>query len=377
MSLPFSNDEYLRRWQGVWDVFEAEELELALLHDADTIFYLTGFSGTPTTYQCLVVPRDGDPIHVLRYAEEATFRSSSWLERAEYWYDTDDPAEVLREVLAYAASDIWRVGVELQSTALSAARYARLHEVFEVLGEVTPIDISGHLGWQRLIKSDEEIAMYRRSVTAIEAGLAAGVAATVEGATEREIAMAVAPALIQAGCDTPLVGVIGSGERLGQVHGGLSDRRLQRGDLVRLEMSNAVNRYWARIMRMLSIGPPDHESLALYEELRALQDGQLAMLMPGAIPHDLDLFVRERLPEGVWAMQLSGYALAFHERSVIGGDADRYTIRLNEVQPVEAGMVLHMYLTVANISISETVLVTPDGSERLTTYPRELIVRDA
>ena len=40
-------------------------------------------------------------------------------------------------------------------------------------------------------------------------------------------------------------------------------------------------------------------------------------------------------------------------------------------------MVLHMYLTIANISISETVLVTPDGSERLTTYPRELIVRDA
>ena len=240
---------------------------------------------------------------------------------------------------------------------------------------MTHIDISGNLAWQRLIKADEEIAMYRRTVVAIETGLAAGIAATNEGSTEREIAMAVAPALIAAGCDTPLVGVIASGERLGQVHGGLSDRRLQRGDLVRLEMSNAINRYWARIMRMLSIGPPDPESLALYEELRALQDGQLAMLMPGAIPHDLDLFVRGRLPERVRAMQLSGYAMAFHERSVIGSDADRYTIRLNEVQPVEAGMVLHMYLTVANVSISETVLVTPDGCERLTTYPRDFVVR--
>jgi Xaa-Pro dipeptidase len=41
---------------------------------------------------------------------------------------------------------------------------------------------------------------------------------------------------------------------------------------------------------------------------------------------------------------------------------------------LEAGMVFHMYASAQGASLSETVLVTPTGSERLTTLPRTLIV---
>src|SRR5207302_1019355 len=136
----FGDAEYRRRWDGLRAAIAADRLDLALLHDADTIYYLTGFTGAPTTYQVLVVPRAG--------------------------------------------------------------------------------------------------------AAAIEAGMAAGVEATVEGATEREIAAAIARALVQAGADTPIPGIVATGERLGQVHAVVTDRRLRRGDLIRLEQSNSVNRYW-------------------------------------------------------------------------------------------------------------------------------------
>jgi hypothetical protein len=38
-------------------------------------------------------------------------------------------------------------------------------------------------------------------------------------------------------------------------------------------------------------------------------------------------------------------------------------------------MVLHTYVACGSMSVSETVALTADGSERLTSYPRELIVR--
>lgn len=370
--LIFSDAEFRRRWEALRAHLHNRRVEIALLTDADTIFYLTGFAGASTTFQALLAPRDGQPIHILRYAERASFDSSSWLSRAVTYADIDDPLLFTTELIEREFPRAPRIGIEKASPSMSLSRFELLSAA---LYNRAYVDISLDIGWQRLIKSPEEIAMHRRAADVIERALAAGVAAARPSATEREIGALVAAELIRAGADTPRIGVIGSAERLAQVHGGLSDRQLVHGDLVRLEMSNCVNRYWARIMRMLSLGEPAPETRELYDLLRQAQDEQLRQLRPGAIPAELDGLVRAQLPSDVWAMQLSGYALAFHEPSVIGGELDRYRIAADETRPLEAGMVLHMYLMVGELSISETVAVVPGGSEVLTYYPRGLIVR--
>jgi Xaa-Pro dipeptidase len=346
--------------------------EFAVIVDADTIFYLTGFAGATTTFQAVLVPQESAPVHLLRYAEQASFEVSSWLTDARYYDDIEDPVFTLANLIDEVDPRALRIGIEKASPQLSVARFELLSAA---LFNRTFIDLSLEIGWQRLLRSEAEIAQHRRAAGVIEQALAAGVEACAVGHTERDIGAAVAAALIRAGADSPRIGVIVSGERLQQIHGGLSERSLQPGDLVRLEMSNSVERYWARIMRMVSLGEPAAEERALYELLRGLQDEQLAQLRPGAIPLELDALIRARLPEGAWAMQLTGYALSFHEPSVIGGDIDRFRIAADEVRPLEAGMVLHTYVACGSMSVSETVALTADGSERLTSYPRELIVR--
>lgn len=368
----FSDAEYRRRWATLRANMAAQRSELAVIVDADTIFYLTGFTGATTTFQALVVPVEGEPTHLLRYAERASFEASSWLAQARYYDDIDDPVFTLANLIDELAPTALRIGVEKASPQLSVARFELLSAA---LFNRTFIDLSLEIGWQRLIRSAEEIAMHRRAAGVIERALAAGIEATRPGASERDIGAAVACELIRAGADSPRVGVIASGERLGEVHGSLSDRVLERGDLVRLEMSNSVNRYWARIMRMVSLGEPAPEDRALYEHLRCLQDAQLARMRPGATPLELDALVREQLPPESWAMQLTGYALAFHEPAVIGNDIDRFRIAADETRPLEAGMVLHVYVSCDHLSISETVAITDAGAQRLTTYPRDLIIR--
>jgi Xaa-Pro dipeptidase len=370
--LNFSEAEFERRLAGLRASMAAQRSELAVIVDADTIFYMTGFAGATTTFQALLVPPEGEPLHLLRYAEQASFDASSWLSQARYYDDVDDPVFALAGLIDEIAPFGLRIGIEKASPQLSVARFDLLSAA---LFHRTFIDLSLEIGWQRLIRSDEEIAMHRRACAAIERALTAGIDATRVGASERDIGAAVAAELVRAGADTPRIGVIASGERLRQVHGGLSERRLQPGDLVRLEMSNAVNRYWARIMRMVSLGEPAVETRERYELLRRLQDEQLAAMQPGAVPAELDALVRGRLPAGEWAMQLTGYALAFHEPSVIGGDIDRFRIAADETRPLEAGMVLHVYVSCGNLSLSETVVIRDGGTERLTSYPRELVAR--
>lgn len=371
-TLIFSDAEFQRRWAALRGQMAAQRSELAVIVDADTLFYLTGFAGTPTTFQALLIPTSGDAVHLLRYAERASFEASSWLREARYYDDVEHPVFTLANLIDERAPTALRIGIEKASPQLSVARFELLSAA---LFNRTFIDLSLEIGWQRLLRSGDEIAMHRRAAGVIERALAAGIAAARPGATERDIGAAVATELVRAGADTPRIGVITSGERLREVHGGLSDRVFQAGDLIRLEMSNSVNRYWARIMRMLSLGEPSREDCARYRLLRCLQDEQLARIKPGAIPLELDALVRERLPEGEWAMQLTGYALAFHEPSVIGGDIDRFRIAADETRPLEAGMVLHVYVSCGAFSLSETVAVTPTSMERLTTFPRDLVVR--
>ena len=368
----FSDAEFERRWAAMRDNMALQRSEFAVIVDADTIFYLTGFAGATTTFQALLVPQEDAPVHLLRYAEQASFEASSWLDGAHYYDDIEDPVFTLANLIEEIDPRALRIGIEKASPQLSVARFELLSAA---LFNRTFIDLSLEIGAQRLIRSEEEIALHRRAAGVIERALAAGVDACGVGNSERDIGAAVAAELVRAGADTPRLGVIASGERLQQIHGGLSERVLQAGDLVRLEMSNAVNRYWARIMRMVSLGEPSAEDRELYDLLRSLQDEQLAQLRPGAIPLELDALVRDRLPAGAWAMQLTGYALAFHEPAVIGGDIDRFRIAADEARPLQAGMVLHIYVSCGPMSVSETVALTADGSERLTSYPRELIVR--
>ncbi|MEZ4521655.1 MAG: Xaa-Pro peptidase family protein [Thermomicrobiales bacterium] len=368
----FSDNEFKRRWEALREIIELQRSDLAVIVDADTIFYLTGFAGTPTTFQAILVPTNRPPIHLLRYAEQASFDDSSWIGDARYYDDIEDPVFTLANMIDEVAPRALRIAIEKASPQLSVARFELLSAA---LFNRTFIDISLEVGWQRLIRSNEEIEMHRRAAMVIERALEVGIHACTPGNTERDIGAAVASALVQSGADTPRIGVIGSGERLLQVHGGLSDRVLQPGDLVRLEMSNCVNRYWARIMRMVSLGEPSAEISERYELLRRLQEEQIGQMRPGAIPMELDAVVRERLPENEWAMQLTGYALSFHEPSVIGGDIDRFRIAADETRPLEAGMVLHVYVSCGQMSVSETVAISATGAERLTSYPRDIIVR--
>jgi Xaa-Pro dipeptidase len=371
--LIFSESEFQRRWDAARATLDDHGVDVAVLTDPDTIFYLTGFSGTPTTYQALVVTPRHDPVHLLRYAEESSVEASSFLREGRYYNDWDDPPEIAGQLVRDLAGEPSRIAVEQMSSGLSVHRFERLRAQFP---DAAYVDLSMPLAEIRLVKSAEEIEMFRRSVAAIEAGMRAGIDATREGSSERDIAVVTATALLRAGADSPSVGIIASGPRLGQIHGGLSGRKLVPGDLIRLEQSNSVNRYWSRMMRTLSIGEPDPSVRDLYERMRRAQDEQIAAMRPGAIPSELDALVRDQLPLDIWAMQLSGYGLAFHERSVIGSEIDRFRITRNEHRPLQAGMVFHMYLTYGDgVSVSETVAVTETGSEVLTTLPRDLIVR--
>ena len=97
--LIFTDEEFARRWATLRENMALQRSELAIIVDADTVFYLTGFAGTPTTFQALIVPQDGPPTHFMRYAEQASFETTSYLEDGRYYDDIEDPVFTLANII--------------------------------------------------------------------------------------------------------------------------------------------------------------------------------------------------------------------------------------------------------------------------------------
>jgi Xaa-Pro dipeptidase len=287
------------------------------------------------------------------------------------WTDSDDRLAVAADAIRRHVGAGARLAVEMEAWVLSAARHIALSGH---LPGCSWHDESALVGRMRLIKSPAEIAYQRRAAAAAEAGMAAAAGAVTAGGTEREMAAEICAAMIRAGSDLPGPGVLSSGERAFHLHGGYSDRVLARGDIVQVECTPNVRHYHARFMRPMKVGVATDADHRLAETLIAIQDAALATVRPG---------VPATAPDAIYRDGVLGAGLretytnkTFYSVGLLlqpnGGEA-------LEAAPgcdwaFAPGMVFHTYVLARGFGMSETIAVTADGYERLTRFPRRLLV---
>lgn len=374
-SLAFSHEEYRRRLAAVRAVMRQRQADVVLIDEAEHLCYVTGFDRSATRYQVCAVPLDGDPVIVLRSLDEPSFRERSWLEDAVVVADWEDPVEVMAATLARRGWADRRIGLELDSNYLTVRRWQQLTAA---LPRATFVDFGEVLRTLRLRKSPEEIAYLRQAADIADRAITAAVGAAGEGRSERDAAIAASRTFLELGADTARAGVITSGSRASSLHGVLGDHRLERGDILHLELTPQVRGYSARIMRPTVIGPPSRAQADAARMLIDVQDRQLQAMKPGAVAADIDRICRD----GVLAAKLrdrydnaTGYTLGYYAPwSPRTSDFTRLFVP-TATWALEAGMVFHMYTSAQGLAFSETVLVTDGGAERLTRQDRVLFVR--
>jgi Xaa-Pro dipeptidase len=229
------------------------------------------------------------------------------------------------------------------------------------------------------MKSPEELALIRRAARVCEAGMRAGVEAAKEGALDFEIAAAVHHGLIGAGGDymsyPPFVNV---GWSSSLVHNTWNGTRVRPGDLIFLEISGVVRRYGAALMRSVAVGPLDSEM----ERRDRIVHEVLARTIDAIRPGVTSGFVNETClkafaTHGYEVMKRAGYSMGINFPP---GWSEGHFLDLSRDNPtvLQPGMVFHIPQPFRvpgeqTVSTSETVVVTEDGCEVLTQFPRELL----
>ena len=111
--LAFTVPEFERRLAGVREQMKTRELDVLLVTTPENIYYLSGYH-TPGYYcaQCLIVPLDGEPIHLTRGTEETNAKMLSWLERTDSYMDHESPVELFAQTLKDDGFERARIGLE-------------------------------------------------------------------------------------------------------------------------------------------------------------------------------------------------------------------------------------------------------------------------
>lgn len=368
----FAREEYLARVERLRAGLVAQGLDALVAFMPETVTWSTGFfTRGYSSYQFAIIPVAGDPVLFCRDVEEYYLDATCVFPGRVMWTDSDDRDAVAAGAIRTTLGPKARVGIEMGAWPLSAGRFAALKAA---LPEVIFVDCTALTTGLRLVKSPAEIAYQRAAARAAEAGMAAGIGAAVAGTTERDMAAAICAAMIRAGSDLPGPGVLSSGERAFHLHGGYSDRVLERGDIVQLEVTPNVRHYHARFMRPMKVGVATDEEQRTVETLIAIQDRAIATVAPG---------VAATVPDGIYREGVLGAGLretytnkTFYSVGLLlqpsGGEP-------LEAEPkatwrFEPGMVFHTYVLAHGFGMSETIAVTETGCERLTTFPRRLFV---
>jgi creatinase len=374
----FSDAEMERRLAGLRELMAALEVDATLFTSIHNINYFSdflycsfgrfyGLVVTPDAQTTISANIDGGQPYRRTYGENVVY--TDW-QRDNYF-------RAAAGLLAGAR----RVGVEFDHLTLQ--NRAKLEAA---LPEVELVDISAGTMAQRMIKSDEEIAVIRNGARIGDIGGAACVEAIGEGVPEYEVALHSTQAMVREIARTyPHAELMDtwtwfqSGINTDGAHNPVTSRRIARGDILSLNCFPMIQGYYTALERTLFFDSVDARSLELWEVNCAVHRRGLELIRPGArcgdIAEELNEIYRQH---DLLQYRTFGYGHSFGVLCHYYGREAGLELREDIDTVLEPNMVVSMEPMImvpegqagaGGYREHDILVVTEDGAENITGFP--------
>jgi Xaa-Pro dipeptidase len=225
----------------------------------------------------------------------------------------------------------------------------------------------------RMCKDEGELAQMRRAVEITEAALQATMAQVRVGMSEQQVAALLKGEILRVGGEgMSFSPIVVAGPNAASPHSTPSERPIQPGETIVVDCGATVGGYAADITRTFAIGELEPEMAQVYEVVRAANAAGRRTVRPGIPAERVDQAARVVIED-------AGYGEYFFHRTGHGLGLETheppYIVAGNQ-QLLEPGMTFTVepgiYLPGrGGVRIEDDVVVTADGGDSLTTFPRE------
>lgn len=361
-------------------------IDLLLLTDPDSIYYLSGYwgdlgmeFGRPSV---LAVPRDAEPVLVTASSEAEMAAAMTWVSEIRVYSDGvggewRDPIDQLTNQYprTRVAVERFRIPPVVAEHLRSTLKQPELTDGHELLAQM------------RMIKSAPELEMIRQAGQVAVAMGEAGKAAIGEGVPEYEVALAVIAGGTRKAAEiigsedvhalmSPMIHnlqVLMSGHETSMTHLHPRVRRIRRGDPVYMCFCAIAHfkQFKLGYDREYFVGEVSDEQARIYEVAIDAQRAALEVMRPGVTAQEVH-------EASVDVYRAAGFGPCYRTGRAVGysslekpelKDGDRTILQPGMVFAVDGGVTVPGEF---GARVGDTIIVTEYGTECVTEYPRHL-----
>ena len=377
-ALPFAAEEYDARLAGLRSAMADAGVDAAVLTSMQNIAYYSGF------LYCSF----GRPYGLVVTAEDSTTVSAG-IDAGQPWRRCHGDNITYTD---WGRDNFWLTIAGLTGTGrvigyegdhLTLERHARMQAL---LNPSRMVDIAPETMRQRMLKSPAEIALIRQGAAVADVGGYAIRDAIAIGATEIEVAIAgrdamereIARRFPDAEYRDTWVWVQ-SGLNTDGAHNPVTNRRIERGDILSLNSFPMISGYYTALERTLFAASVDADSLRYWQANVAAHEYGMSLLRPGnscaEITSRINAFLAER---DMLQYRTFGYGHSFGILSHYYGREAGLELREDIDTVLVPGMVISMepMLTIPDGQLGaggyrehDILVITEGGAENITGFP--------
>jgi Xaa-Pro aminopeptidase len=375
---------HVERLEAARSLIGEHGLSALLVGVGPDLRYLTGYMAMPLERLTMLVVRAMPPtiLIVPRLEADPARRSASAASGAVEvvtWEETDDPYDLVAHAVRNVGPTDGSPGVGVNDT-LWALHLLRLQAALPGVRFASASPITGEL---RVVKDADEIELLRRAAQAADRVVDQIAAGRLVGRTEADVARETRDRLIAEGHERADFAIVASGPNASSPHHEASDRVIQAGEPIVLDIGGLFAGYASDTTR--TIWPtggdpgetPDTEFLAAFEVLRRAQAAATAAVLPGVPVERIDATAREIIAEAGHGPNFihrtgHGIGLEVHE--------DPYLVAGN-AQPLRTGMAFSVEPGIYvdgrwGMRLEDIVVCGPSGPDSLNRSSLDLRVVD-
>lgn len=351
------------------------DVDAAFITTPDNVFYVSGFKSEPHERLLgVMIFKDAEPFVICPLMEVPDVKAAGWSQDTVGHEDTEDAWDVVSN--AVKARNLSLDTISIEKSHLTVERLERMEEIFK---DVKFSNLDDQLNRMRVIKDADELHNLRKAAELADYAIEVGCREIAEGKTELEILMAIEFEMKKKGVqkmsfDTMVL----SGPKTASPHGVPGDRKIQKGDFILFDLGVVYNGYCSDITRTVAFGEPTDAQREIYETVLLAEETAVEKVRPGVTAKALDKAARDVITEAGYGEYFThrlghGLGISVHEYPSITG-TNEFVLEEGMVFTIEPGI---YHPEVTGVRIEDDVVVTADGVEVLTKFPKKLQIIEA
>ncbi len=342
--------------------------DLLALPPGSNLRWLTGADLHADERACVLLITPDDAVFLMPALEAEACRASTVLP-FETWTDAEGPRAALARIMQrFDIVSAARIDLD------EAMRADHALMLLDTVPGARHGFAGSTIGLLRMIKSRSDYAALKRSASVADAVLR-GLAKTLNvGLRECDVADMIREAFKSHGAQ-PEFAIVGAGENGAMPHHEGSDRRIEDGDVVVIDIGGRVDGMPSDITRSFVIGSPADDYLAIHALVDQAVDAALAAARPGARACDVDHAARSVITKagyGAFFTHRTGHGLGLdlHEPPFITASSHQ-VLREGMVFSIEPGVYLPGRF---GVRLEEIVFLTATHAEILSDLMRSPVL---